>query len=490
MILTDIYNAIIEGKELRQNILKLKEELNSSVALSSFRYMLGGDYSGLVKHLKDEDPKNRKNIALILGELKDSSLVDELFEAYRSESQLFVRSSYLKAISNLNYSGVLEQLKARRCEINDTNWEEEQLKHIREELSVLNRMIGAYDKEKKHIFVGYQKSFDVILTTNAVDILADNFKSCRKLKSGVRLNGVIEELMNIRIYNELLFVINDLQTIDENPIQAAKELADGNIMDVLKQAHNGEFQYKFRVELRGEKESDKERKFVKAFAKELERISVGELVNSTTDYEIEIRLIKNKESRYLPLLKLKTLKDKRFAYRREVLPVSIHPVNAAVVMKYIEKYLKKDARVLDPFCGVGTMLLERKYIGSVDTLYGIDKYGKAIDMARENSAVAGIIVHYINKDYFEFTHEYAFDEIITNMPAVTQKYTESDIAVLYEHFFEKSAELLKSGSYIFMVSNEKRMIQRNVDSKKDYKLIEEFCISKKDEKFVFVIRRS
>ena len=42
-------------------------------------------------------------------------------------------------------------------------------------------------------------------------------------------------------------------------------------------------------------------------------------------------------------------------------------------MLYLAKpYLKEDAAVLDPFCGVGTMLIERNKVLPARSLYGID----------------------------------------------------------------------------------------------------------------------
>ena len=58
-------------------------------------------------------------------------------------------------------------------------------------------------------------------------------------------------------------------------------------------------------------------------------------------------------------IKLYSFKDNRFDYREKVLPTSINPVTAAIIMKSISKWLKPNAKVIDPFCGTGTMLIER-----------------------------------------------------------------------------------------------------------------------------------
>lgn len=94
----------------------------------------------------------------------------------------------------------------------------------------------------------------------------------------------------------------------------------------------------------------------------------------------------------------------------------MQPALAAVLAELAKPYMKENARVLDPFCGVGTLLFERNYAVHADTLYGTDIFGPAIKAARENAATAGIPAHFINKDMRDFSHEYKFDEIITDMP--------------------------------------------------------------------------
>lgn len=69
-------------------------------------------------------------------------------------------------------------------------------------------------------------------------------------------------------------------------------------------------------------------------------------------------------------------------------------------MLYLAKpYLKEDAAVLDPFCGVGTMLIERNKVLPARSLYGIDIYGQAIEGARENTELAGAEISYIQKNF-------------------------------------------------------------------------------------------
>lgn len=97
---------------------------------------------------------------------------------------------------------------------------------------------------------------------------------------------------------------------------------------------------------------------VKKMSLAIEKESGRKLVNTTSGYELVIRLVAGKDGKFVPLLKLSTIPDWRFSYRKEVLPTSIAPVNAATDHELSEPYLNENARVLDPFCGTGTMLID------------------------------------------------------------------------------------------------------------------------------------
>lgn len=210
------------------------------------------------------------------------------------------------------------------------------------------------------------------------------------------------------------------------------------------------------------------------------------LANSTTDYEIEIRLIEAKDGSFVPFLKLYSMKMKRFAYRKNAIAMSIHPATAAMLMYLAKPYLKENAQILDPCCGVGTMLIERDILVPAREKYGIDIFGDAIDMARENAALAGEKINFIHRDYFDFKHDYKFDEIVTNMP-VKGKKAKEDMDAFYARFFEKSKSLLAEDGIIIMYSNEVGFVKKQLRLQPCYRLIQEYTIRKKDSYCLFII---
>ena len=109
------------------------------------------------------------------------------------------------------------------------------------------------------------------------------------------------------------------------------------------------------------------------------------LVNAPGDYEAELRIELRPNGSADVFLKLYTIPDSRFAYRVGALPASIHPATAAAVLRYARAYLKEGARVLDPCCGSGTLLIERGKLTETAALTGVDIAHKAIGIARENA---------------------------------------------------------------------------------------------------------
>lgn len=195
----------------------------------------------------------------------------------------------------------------------------------------------------------------------------------------------------------------------------------------------------------------------------------------------------NKEGRFIPFLKLSTLPDRRFSYRKEVLPTSIHPVNAALLMKLAEGYMKKDAKVLDPFCGTGTMLIERARLHPCDTLYGIDILEEAISKARYNAEKANIPIHYINRNYFDFRHSYRFDEIITNLPGMGKNKDVRSVEVLYDRFLQKSNEVLEKNGMILVYTTMPKVWKEVCEKHPEYTIEKEAVINEREDSRLFVL---
>ena len=210
------------------------------------------------------------------------------------------------------------------------------------------------------------------------------------------------------------------------------------------------------------------------------------IINSTSDYEVEIRLVANKEGKFFPAIKLSTIEDDRFVYRKNYIAASIQPSTAALIMESVKEHLKEHAQVMDPFCGVGTMLIERHKKVPAKSMYATDIFGDAIVYARENTELAGLTINYIHRDFMDFKHEYLFDEIITNMPLRGKK-SKQEMDAFYNAFFVKAKEILKKEAVMILYTNEIGFVKKQLRLHKEYTLLQETCMQPKNDFYVMVI---
>lgn len=488
----NICEKIREGVEVRANLIAARQSLKMVGNRETFQDFFETETELLPELLHHGDPKVRKNAALLIGDLRLQVCMPELFEAYQKEETLFVRGDYLKAMENLDIGGYEQKLQERLTELTSREIPEEEQKHYREELNRLQKLVLKGKPKDAHSFVGDRERYDVLLTTNR------NFReiTARRVKGGkasltslgVRVRKAdLSGIFEIPTFREILFFLN-VSKVPEDPQEAGKALADSDLQELLKKSHGDYEAFRFRITVVGNMPLDQRSSFIKKCSFALEQQTGRRLINSASDYEMELKLMKRQDGTFLPLVKLHTLKDPRFSYRKHSIAASIHPSDAALIAALVCPYLKENAQVLDPFCGVGTMLLERERAVKAGPMYGIDIFGEAIAKARENTALTDKEIYYINRDFFDFTHQYPFDEIFTNMPMRGKK-TRREQEALYHKFFEKAEEVLKPEGVMILYSNEKGHIKKELRFREGWKLLSEFCLNEKEDFSVFVIGR-
>lgn len=490
------WEQIVQNQDVRQNLSKIRQALKEKGNVEKLLRLVNGNEQILNTLLDSEDAKTRKNTALLMGDLGKQEFLKPIYEAYLREEQRFVKSSYLTAIRKLDYSEYMIDLKARLLHLSKLEVTVENQKHHMEEMRELSSLIIGMEGIEPHKFTGWDRSYDIILLTNRnfAEITRDELEmmepNARTKVSNVGVTARVENLNwieKIRTYQELLFIVKGMKTCDMDSLDMARMITKSELLELLKKSHNGEAPYYFRVEMKSKRALDEKSTFVKKLSSQIEKLSDRKLINSTSDYEIELRIIENKEGKFNILLKLFTIKDERFSYRKEVIPTSIRPVNAALTVALAKEYLKKDAQILDPFCGVGTMLVERHKSVGAHTMYGLDVQEDAILKARINTEAAGQIVHYINRDFFRFEHEYLFDEVVTDMPFEIGRMTEDDVFHIYKLFFQKVVEHLKKGAIMILYSHNGELVEE-MASRNGFCILEEYEISKREGTYVFILQ--
>lgn len=488
-----VYEALQQGREIRKNLIELKKMLKEEGALDTYLSMTEDDEL-LASFLQDEDAKTRKNAALVLGLLLSQESLDKLWDAYLAETQLFVKSAYLAAMQKLDCRVYEAQLKERYRQLSAYEPKEEEQKHIQEELKELRRLVMQFDGGiSSHKFTGYHKPQDFVLTTlkNYQDTTSVQIEngSTKVIPMGVQVNGgSIQEALKIRTFRELLFTLRCNKNLPPRPSVIASEFVKADLLGLLNRMHEGEPVFYFRLEIKSAMPLEKKSKFAKRLAAEIEQQTGRMLINATDHYEVELRLIENRNRGFYPCMKLYTIPMKRFSYRKYTTASSMHPSMAALLVELASNWLKEYAKVMDAFCGTGTLLIERMYALAVRTAYATDTFGDAILGARENAAIAHMNINFIQRDFMDFTHEMLFDELWADMPARSKK-TKEEQDSFYQAFFEKAPTLLAERGRIFLYSDENGLVKKYLRLFQSLQIKQEFCIWEKDGVYFYIIEQ-
>lgn len=487
-----LYDALLKKENVRESLIQLKSLLKKQNEKSLFEKMTGKNYDFLMRFLVDEDPKVRKNVAGILGELQCQEALEVLWDAYEFEETRFVKADYIKAMARLDCKEYLPVLRQTLGELTEKEAKVDEKKHLQEEIKAIQELLLAQDKVNKHVFKGHYQTNEVILVTSPAfrNVTAKQIQNApvKLVGAGVKTKtNDLHKIMEIRTFKELLFVLSGVKTLASSPEKIVEGLMASDMLDVILKNHEGKGPFYFRLGITGSLTMEQKSVLTKKTAALLEEATERTLVNSASHYELEIRLIQNKEGEFFPCLKFFTLKDNRFAYRKYYISTGMQPYIAAGLLKLAEDYTKEYAQILDPVCGAGTMLLERNYLKPVRNSYGLDIFGEAIEKARANTKIAGMHINYINRNFKDFSHEYLFDEIIADMP---QKGVLSfdELDVLYQKLFDRAQEWLHPSGLLMIYSNEIGFVKKQIRLHERFTLEREFCISEKQKQYFYIIR--
>lgn len=494
-MLKELFTKIASGEEIKTSLAEFKQELGKTEDISRIPSSVTEGYTVFCRLLQDDDPKVRKNAALILGMLHCQNALDDLYQGYISDETLYNKAAYLKAIGSINFDRYKDELLKKRDELISISPSAETKKHLMEELHELNMLLMPCFE--KHNFVGNELVNECVLLTNR------NFKQVTMKELGkiphkeftagvmVKTKQIDYVLHNVRTYSELLFVPETIKTVSAEASIAAQELTDSDIISYIScRLSNPDSPIRFRIEDRG-KDSKLSAIYARTLGSELELLSHGRFINSTDNYEIELRFIDNSDGRKVVLIQFCMLKDTRFSYRKHSLAVSLRPYLAALFIQLSSGYLKDNAAVLDPFCGCGTMLTEREKFSPARLYYGIDLFGDAVTAARDNIKAAGFAskCELIKRDFFDFKHEYKFDEIITDMPFSTNAKTPADIENIYKRFFKAVDGFCEKDAHLFIYSRNRDYL-RKYSLANGFKILEEFEISKIEKAYFFILAKN
>ncbi len=486
----ELYEKILDGEDLRENLIELKKCLKAEENRPAFREICADTYDVFTECLAASDPKVRKNAADILGEMEAQEALDVLMKAYRAEETHFIREDYVKALSALDCEEYLDEFHARLTALREEEVPDTERKHARAEAAALQALILDKEGIKKHKFTGYERANEVVLTTlpafrgELLDALPFQKAKC---PGGIAVRVIDMHLvLECRYWQEMLFVVN-ADSLGSTPEEIAAALVGSDLMELLLENHRGEVPFFFRVGVTGALGRPEKSHLAWQAGQAIQEAFDDRLINSPSHYEVEIRLTVDREGYITPYLKLFTIPDRRFRYRRAHVAASMRPNVAAGIVGLARPYFVDHAQVLDPFCGVGTLLIEREFVGDVRSAYGIDTFGEAIEKARGNTQIVDLPIHYVNRDFFDFTHDYLFDEVLTDLPSNFADRAEADD--FYRRFLEKAVEVLAPYGRIFCYTGEVRLLKKHLRLHGGFRLLREFPIYERGRIAFLILER-
>lgn len=486
-----ICNEIYSGINLRENLIELNQLIKDDNFLDQFLDEYYENESRFTELLDNDDAKIRKNAVKLLGRVGDAANMAALFEHYKSEQTLFLKSEYLTALESFDYKEYLPELKARWRELGM----QEQTKHSIEEFKALKRLIWKVEPPKRHTFCGetLENKLLLIVSKGHEETL---LKQAEKIPgtSGKTMAGGcllvtrhLKEVAEIRTYQALLFDFFPSMISSSKGPEIGEKLLDAGMLDYIQKRHKETFPFLFRVEIKGVKDVSEKNRLARDLSKYLEVNSHGRLINETSFYEVEIRVIVGKKGSRV-FLKLTCMPDERFGYRKYASSTSMQPAKAALMIHYLKPWLRPDANILDPFCGTGTLLIERAKCEGYRSIYGLDISGQAVQAAWENSRRAGVTLHLIQRNFNDFRHEYRFDEILTDMPRKSENRPQKQMSYLYHLLFMRCRELIAPKGILAVYTEDPEMMEKEMDSESWMKLLKKFPMGKENNSWIYVMQ--
>jgi hypothetical protein len=385
------------------------------------------------------DGKARKTAYALIGLCAPDACADKLVSALKTEQTRFVRPSIILALGNT---------KTPAAYLSGYVVEPGEPKHVAAEYEALKKALGKAAAPQTlgalrlpdWCVVTYIKRSALMAEANALGV------PCRPSALEDALTIRTADLKRLRCYEDALYDIGAMGDYEA----AARTLSGWGCEGC-----------RYRVEA-GALPPQQRRETIRAVSAGLSRWGYED---NPSAYTFEIRLLGGRMWAVFP-------GDDRFAYRKQALPASINPVTAASIMRLCRPYMKENARVLDPFCGSGTMLIERAVILPAQSLVGVDISSAAIRAACSNRRASGLKIALIHGDALQFGAA-RYDEVVSNMPFGIRVSGHAQNERLYAAFVDRLGILLEDGGCAFLLTQEKKLMRDSLKAAPALRIIRE-----------------
>jgi SAM-dependent methyltransferase len=168
------------------------------------------------------------------------------------------------------------------------------------------------------------------------------------------------------------------------------------------------------------------------------------------------------EGRALVGLRLTDATFRQRRYKRDERPGSLRPTLAAAVLLAAQP--GEEEVVLDPMCGVGTLLLEYGIAHPDARLIGGDRDRHALALAKANAERAGVTVSFHHGDATTGEMfpglEGEVSLIVCNLPFGKQFGAHQDLMVLYRRALQRWRSLLQPGGRMVLLTSRPNLIHQ------------------------------
>lgn len=410
----------------------------------------GLTYETVSRLICDASPKVRKNTYRILGLLKNEKYLPLLQAALKSEETLFTIPSLLLSLGALGDEDTLREYTPPVSE-NDT-----MDKHVAEITIARKKALQSLNKPETLEYCRLDK-----LTTLQC-YAPEGFNSI--LGEELRSLGfaVVQEKDCCRIATTDLSLLFRAKCLTEALIPIKRNVPL-NAMSIIKALPEMPAEA-YRIELRGYTKD--RRKLINT----LSDLLGGE--NNPSSYVWELRIDCREEVADL-FWKPFHVEEKRFPWRKSVLPASMHPALASCLAIYAKKLTKAaEPSVLDPFCGCGSLLFSIESVLHCKRLMGVDKSSTAVEAARSNAVAGKSKAYFITKDTLRFSSDNGFDIILSNMPFGLRVGNHDYNKELYSKFLRKLPSLMNPDGIAILYTMEYKLLQSCIRGTKGIKLRE------------------
>ena len=485
----DVRSQLSELRKAIKNDPEKRQQCLTDETLKRFQELLTHD-----------DAKTRKNAALLLGDLAEvmssqqaSNIPGLLWRSFVEETTKFVRSAYIQAMASFDCAEYMEEMQQCYDRLLDVEPAPEDVKHTRELRKALEQVLVSWRETSVLSFQGMKKKHPILLEAEPYirETLAERLQREAKLDAKVTPFGVrvttdsLDDVNKIPLFRELYFIVRPRTGIEITEGHMAEGIVASELLPLLEELFASKGPFTFRLSIPHTREAW-DSKALKQLAYGIEEQSHHCLCNSPDRYVVDIQLRQKKDNSYGILVRIPGCIQGRFAYCEKRLPTSMAPVLAAQMVALVRPYLQEGAHIIDPFCGIGTLLIERCKSVEARDVYGVDSYGEAIVIARNNTERAGREFYYINRDYFDFTSSHLLEEVITEFPRMEHKDREQ-VDTFYRKFFEKTSEITAPEAVLLLLSTEETCMKKQLRLHKEFTLLRQIPMRGREN--IFIIKK-